>query len=212
MQKIFISINNIMNTILKKIKKDNKGFVILFSAVISMIILLISSSMYTMSKKQTILSSYARESQKAFYVANSALECAFYHDISDYLTHGSFFPLSAGDNYEEDINCGGRMVRVKKLDSTTGSEGYDHSFVFRYPNSNNIHYYDTGCAYVLVEKKVVKDDDTGDQKIKARVTAVGYNRCKEGDTVGVYDIPDFDDPTLLERRISAGYETVYYGN
>lgn len=198
-----------MKKILKKIniKKGNKGFVILFATVVSSIILLITTSMYNLSKKQVILSSYARESQRAFYAANSALECAFFHDVSKFIPQTSFSIDLVGDI--DPINCGGKEVDVRKLEVDTTGDGYTSSFVFRYPNIENLEVHDTGCAYVLVEKK--KGETVGGiTTIKTRVTAAGFNTCKLNPATGYNDIPDFDDPTLLERRISSGYDTTFY--
>ncbi len=198
------------------LKKNEKGFVILFAMVIAMTITLIASGLYTTSKKQTILSSYAKESQIAFYAANSALECALYHDLSPYNNQqGSAFPVSAQGSYSQTIQCGGKDILVQKLANPTGNTAnYPHSFFFRYPDliTEDPDAIRSGCAFVLVEKKVL-DDGNGGKKIQARITAVGYNTCKENpDNADNVDIPDFDDPRLLERRISSAYENPYYGN
>ena len=200
-----------MKKIIKKFKdiKKNKGFVILFATVVSSIILMITTSMYNLSKKQVILSSYARESQRAFYVANSALECAFFNDISKFIIKTAF-PMDADSNFTTKINCGGKTVIVTRLTTNTGFGGeYTHSFVFRYPDLEDIESYNTGCAYVLVEKKK-GDTIDGISAINTRITAVGYNVCKYDDNTKYIDIPDFDDPTLLERRISSTYDTTFY--
>ena len=198
---------------------DSRGFVILFAMMISSIILLVSTTMYNISKKDIIISSYARESQRAFYAANSALECALFNDVSDYLDNGTYFPISAVNPYAAVIKCGGRDIQIRMLNPDSGNTGgdneFDHSFVFRYPNINDtyVQYYDTGCAYVLVEKKLGEDGVVaGTKKIETRITAVGFNMCKLNENDGYYDIPDYDDPTLLERRISSKYNTIYYVN
>lgn len=194
-------------------KKQKEGFVILFAMVVSSIILLVSAGMYNLSKKQVILSSYARESQRAFYAANSALECAFFYDISDFIDQTSF-PIDASDGYGTQINCGGRNVIVRKLNvGFTGTNEYTHSFVFRFPNPVDMNSHTSGCAYVLVEKKIQIDASRPDANtINTRVTASGFNTCSENPNTGYFDIPDFDDPTLLERRISSGYDTRFYAS
>ncbi len=200
-----------MKIILKKINKlkDNNGFVILFASVVSSIILLITTSVYNLSKKQVILSSYARESQRAFYVSNSALECAFFNDISKFIVKTAF-PIDSESDFTQTINCGGKDVTVNKLKDNTGLNGeYTNSFVFRYPDLEDIDSYDTGCAYVLIEKKIGETSD-GISKINTRITAVGFNTCQYDEVTGYNDIPDFNDPTLLERRISSEYDTVFY--
>ncbi len=202
--------------VMGKKNSSRRGFVILFAMMVASIILIVSTTMYNISKKATIVSSFARESQRAFYAANSALECALFHDVSDYLTNGTAFPVDATSGYTTDINCAGNTFPVRLLNTangTGGTEQFDHSFVFRYPaiDNANIHYYDTGCAYVLVEKKLGVDGSLPNTKeVETRVTAVGFNTCKFNSNDNFYDIPDYDDPTLLERRMSSTYTTLYY--
>ncbi|MCD5390089.1 MAG: hypothetical protein LR005_01775 [Candidatus Pacebacteria bacterium] len=194
----------------KKKKEAKQGFVILFAMVVSSIILLVSSGIYNISKKQAVLSSYARESQRAFYAANSALECAFFYDISSFINETAF-PVDAVGSYSTTIDCGGRNVLVRKLNvGSTGNAGYTHSFVFRFPNPVDIDSYTSGCAYVLVEKRIGASGGDGSSVLNTRVTSSGFNTCKENPNSGFFDIPDFDDPTLLERRISSGYNTSFY--
>ena len=52
------------------------GFVILFSIVISAIVLLISAGVYKIASQEIILSGVSRESIRAFYAADSGIECA----------------------------------------------------------------------------------------------------------------------------------------
>ncbi len=52
------------------------GFVILFSIVISAIVLLISAGVYKIASQEVILSGISRESLRAFYAADSGIECA----------------------------------------------------------------------------------------------------------------------------------------
>ena len=193
----------------RKIKSDKSGFVILFAMVVSLIIILITSGMYTITHKQAIISSYTRESQKAFYAANSALECALFHDISPYINETAF-PYGADDSYTKDISCGGNDFSVKKIPVQSSASGYEDLFSFRYPEINDSTFgitqpEESGCAYVLVEKKE-GEEVNGVVEVHTRVTAVGFNTCIKGSD-GLVNIPNFDDPTLLERRLSSTYTT-----
>jgi len=131
-------------------KKSNKGFVILFSVLISTLILLISSGT-TGSETQT-------------------------------------------------FQCGGDTVTSYFLEGSGGSDRFEIPYVLRYYNS----FDQSGCAYVLVEKNEKGTDTT---LMETRVTAVGFNVCvnSSGGTTGRVNIPDFNDPTLLERRLSITY-------
>ncbi len=62
-------------------KKENKGFALLYTALIASLLLSLSLSISYIVGKELILSSIGRESQKAFYMADSAAECALYWDF-----------------------------------------------------------------------------------------------------------------------------------
>ncbi len=197
---------------LNSISNRRGGFVVLFAMVVSLIILLVTSGMYSIARKQVIISSYTRESQKAFYVANSALECALYHDISPYII-GTEFPIDAVDGYSSSFHCGGNEINVRKLPVDDAASGYTNLFSFRYPEVDASVFNltipeETGCAYVLVEKK--QREENGSQVIDVRITSVGFNTCVE-DVNGSIALPDFKNPKLLERRISSSY-TVKLGS
>lgn len=182
-----------------KQKNTEKGFVILFSMLISTLILLMSAGIFRVAQKETILSSYSRESQKAFYAADAGVECALNWDIGSLLPLTRFQSALAPETYTDPFECGttvdgtSRSIRAFKY-AATGI--YDHVFGFRFANLDG-----EGCSFVFVEKNDAAPpanpgDPPGPQE--TRVTAVGYNSC-EG------DIPDLQDPTLLERRLSVQY-------
>ena len=183
----------------KKLNKES-GFVILFSILISTIILLMSAGIFRVAQKETILSSYSRESQIAFYAADAAVECALYWDISQ--LEVTKFPSGQADETEtESFTCGtdtnGDSLSIKAYKYLITNGVYDHVFGFRYGNLGD----DFGCAFTFVEKNdptppVNPTDPLS--RTETRITAVGYNAC-DG------DIPDLDDPTLLERRLTVSY-------
>ncbi|MCA9352049.1 hypothetical protein KC866_01535 [Patescibacteria group bacterium] len=182
-------------------QKNNRGFAILFSVLISAIILLISSGIFNVVQKEVILSSYARESQRAFYAVDSALECALYADIVG-VNSPPATPFSVVAPADATFDCGGDTITSSYLSSSGGTQDYEYPFVFRYYNTYNTA--DHSCAYVLVEKNERSTDLT---VVETRMTAVGFNTCV--DSAGVYsgdvNIPDFNDPTLLERRLTTTY-------
>jgi hypothetical protein len=176
------------------------GFVILFSILISTIILIMSAGIFRVAQKETILSSYSRESQKAFYAADGGVECAIFWDISNFVTQTRFSRSQPSDSNTPSFECGTdgdgdpRSIQAYKYDT---SGVYDHVFGFRYTNEGD----DFGCSFVFVEKNdpappAAPEDPPN--PTETRITAVGYNVCEE-------DIPDLDDPTLLERRLSVRY-------
>jgi hypothetical protein len=184
--------------------KNKKGFVILFAILVSSLILLISAGIFSLVQKEVILSSSARESQRAFYAADSALECALFSDLvgidSPPRTPFIINPVGAqADSFE----CGGDTIDSSHIGDT---DEYDFAYVIRYYNNlDDLNNQNNSCAYVLIEKNLKTTDTT---VVETRITAVGFNVCTSGNATefsGQINIPDFDDPTLLERRLSISY-------
>lgn len=185
---------------------NQSGFVILFSILISTIILIMSAGIFNIAQKETILSSYSRESQKAFYAADSGVECALYWDVGP-ITQTRFPRSQENGTNTPSFNCGvdgdgdSQSITAYKYDVVYDNGLYDHVFGFRYPGSVD----GDACSFVLVEKKDPEPPTTPDgpqNPASVRITAVGYNICDEE------GIPDLGDPTLLERRLSVRYRNL----
>ena len=58
-----------------------KGFTVLLAALVASLVLTLGISIFSIAKKQVILSSLGRSSQFAFYAADTAAECALYWDV-----------------------------------------------------------------------------------------------------------------------------------
>ena len=57
-----------------------RGFALLISVVLTSVVLALGITLIDIAYKQVLLSSSAKNSQYAFYNADSALECALYYD------------------------------------------------------------------------------------------------------------------------------------
>ncbi len=66
-----------------KYRYDNFGFTLLLASLIASLLLAIGLSMFTIAQKQIILSGLGRDSQYAFYAADSGAECALYWDFKN---------------------------------------------------------------------------------------------------------------------------------
>lgn len=66
---------------MKRPLKEQRGFVLLIAVLVASLMLVLASSMFNLVQKEIILSSLGRDSQYAFYTADSALECALYWDF-----------------------------------------------------------------------------------------------------------------------------------
>lgn len=60
--------------------QPNRGFAMLFSVLISSLLVVIGLSIFNLTLKELTISTAARESQAAFYAAHAGLECALYWD------------------------------------------------------------------------------------------------------------------------------------
>ena len=61
--------------------RTSRGFTLLLAALVSSIVLSLGSSIFLIAQKQVILSSLSRDSQFAFYAADTGAECALYWDL-----------------------------------------------------------------------------------------------------------------------------------
>jgi hypothetical protein len=165
---------------------SEKGMTLFIAVVIMGLLLLISFAVINISLKATLFASSGRDSQYAFYAADSGLECALYWD-SRHPTLVSAFGTSVSGS---PINCGGRVIEDgDPIPGTTtqtmigggGPTNATSTFYFEMSNGNHPLPY---CAIVTVNKRA-----NGSTYIKSR----GYNTC---------------DPTH-SRRVERGIEVTY---
>lgn len=190
----------------KKIKNDKRGFTLLFAVLVSIMILAVGASIINIALKQVILSGSGRESQFAFYAANTGLECALYWDLNGTVVDENgnaeyVFPPSGSNrrNDVENINCSGTNLE-------SGDSGYSQSYtldgwdvtdpdqtVFRIAISNDLSNFDNTlyCAEVTVLKEV---DASG--SITTTITSQGLNTCE----------PD-NNPRAVQRGLVLRYNS-----
>jgi hypothetical protein len=78
----------------RKIEKE-KGLAILYSVIVSIIMLSVATSISSIALRQTKLSSTGRESQYAFFAANTGIECARYLDLQNFADDKPAFATSS---------------------------------------------------------------------------------------------------------------------
>lgn len=81
-------------------KKAEAGFTLLLSIIVMGTLLLIATGIINLAFKQAIISNSGKESQLAFYAADTGMECALYWDVKN-PTGISAFATSTGTQ----INC-----------------------------------------------------------------------------------------------------------
>lgn len=87
--------------------RTKPGFTLLLAALVSSIVVALGISIFRLSQKEITLSSIGRESQFAFYAADSAAECALYWDVRhDWF--GSSTPATAATCDGQTLNASGR--------------------------------------------------------------------------------------------------------
>ena len=176
-------------------KKQN-GFTLLFAVLLSTLIVSISASIISIALRQTILSGTSRESQYAFYAANTVLECAFYWDVTD----STVFPAPGDARITpSDIECsGGNIVTGAKFTSSFATQGWDtddtlNQTTFYIEIKDNGTTKPTGgttqCALAIVKKKKAAGT------ITTTIEAKGYNTC------------DLTHPRAVERGLVQEYQS-----
>jgi hypothetical protein len=78
----------------------NRGFTLFIAVVITGTLLLIATGIATLAYKQGLISSYGKESQIAFYAADSGIDCALYWDVKNPSGESAFDPAQTST-----INC-----------------------------------------------------------------------------------------------------------
>lgn len=89
----------------------DKGFTIFIAIIVASTLLLIVAGVTSLAVRQSLISSTGRESQYAFYAADSGMECALYWDVKNFRDGTSAFATSTGVpifcNNSGDLNVGG---------------------------------------------------------------------------------------------------------
>lgn len=134
-----------------------RGFILPFSVILSGVLLSMGLAVFNIVIKEIILSSSARDSQFAFYAADTGGECALYWDAK----FGIFATSSQSAPYTGAASCGG--VSIMPFTSVVGNAtAATTTFVFA-----NENY----CARVTVAK----------YGLNTKVESEGFNTCNTSD-------------------------------
>ncbi|MEK7113292.1 MAG: pilus assembly PilX N-terminal domain-containing protein [Patescibacteria group bacterium] len=160
----------------KVIKEKNKGFVLLYSMMLSAVLLTITLSVLNISLREIKFSTSGKETNDAFFAADTGAECALYYDRPDI---DRFVPPTNDPNVP--LNCS------RDIPLSNGSNNlWNYSFQITDLGSDG-----NGCAKVQVLK------DRNGPLIKTTITSKGYNN---GGSSCIFD--DFS----VERLIKLTYE------
>src|SRR3990167_2209689 len=78
--KNFSNFTSLLKTKNSKLR-TSRGFTLLLAALVSSIVLAVGAAIFGIAQKQVLLSAIGRDSQLAFYAADTAAECALYWDF-----------------------------------------------------------------------------------------------------------------------------------
>ena len=132
-----------------------KGFAILYAVLVASLLLAIGLAIFNLTIKELLLSSSARESQFAFYAADTGDECALYWDWRNTNQFPSFGSAPA---WPIEITCNGITIPVTY---TLLGDRNTYTFEMNSPAGSSEYCFD-----VMIEK--FKDADNFD---KSKVTS-----------------------------------------
>lgn len=75
-------------------RKSEAGFTILLAALVTSLVLSLGISIFSIARKSITLSTLGRDSQYAFYAADTAAECALYWDVPPRDAFSTSTPIS----------------------------------------------------------------------------------------------------------------------
>ena len=164
------------------------GFTLLFSILVATMVVAIGATIISIAIRQTILSGTSRESQYAFYAANTVLECAYYWDTVDLTEFDGKFVFPAPGTTDQPIDGSKQsLVTCSDVNIITGAGNDGNGWV------QDANYEET-TFYLKIEKKsgtlpsidipsytycaeatVKKTNNNG--VIETTIEAKGYNTC-----------------------------------
>ena len=168
---------------MKKTIQNNRGYTLLFAVLVSSIVLSVGISILTISKKEFLLSSSARESISAFYAADSGLECALYHSDNT-----SVFSTTTSLTVNLSPGCMGMNPSIV---FTIIPNTYNFTFDLKTQNVDS-----SACAVVKVSV-----EDLLNGYVKTTILSKGYNLGWD-DSIKKCNLPS---PRRVERAIEYTY-------
>ncbi|MBI5003949.1 hypothetical protein HZC00_02555 [Candidatus Kaiserbacteria bacterium] len=110
----------------RKLSRRQAGFTLLLAALAASIALTLGSSIFSIATKEVQLSSIGRDSQFAFYAADSAAECALYWDI-----RYSYFSTSTPPDPQNQYTCNGIALNAAGRPAANNPTPYPYTMTFQ---------------------------------------------------------------------------------
>lgn len=108
--------------------QDQRGFTLFFAVLAATLVLSVGAAIISVAVRQVLLSGTGRESQYAFYAANTGIECALYWDLQASSTNASsyVFPTSSEATISDSHNGKCVGVDLEQIDNAYEPESEDH--------------------------------------------------------------------------------------
>jgi len=160
--------------------KNQKGFTLLLAALVASIVLALGTSIFGLVQKEIILSSIGRDSQYAFYAADTGAECALYWDV-----RYRYFGVDEPVDPVPALRCAEDDICDDADDNCTHTGEYPQTLSFQFePNGF--------CTNVYIRK--TQDGET----VRTVVRADGFSRnCNAVDDSG--------SSRILQRSVELQY-------
>ena len=142
----------------KKTANPTRGITLLVAVILSSVVLSVALSLLDVAYKQQLLASTAKQSQYAFYAADSAMECALYYDQKqnafDYTSPSAGNTIRCGNmailNYASPTivtGVGGNLKKYTFNISCTGSDVRGSVTVLKSDGSGLCNNTNHTCIY-----------------------------------------------------------------
>jgi hypothetical protein len=161
----------------------NKGFTLLFASLVVSLVLALGLSIASISLQQFLLASSGRESQEAFYNADTGIECALYYDHGK--VAGFQFPVSTTD-LPGTINCNGQLADGGTPVNNNGTTTTTYLI-----NPSGLTCDPLSASYAIQVGK--KEVNPGSEIFFTDIQARGYNTCEAS------------NPRRVERGLEVRY-------
>ena len=161
---------------------QQRGFTLMLAALVASLLTALGLAMFTIAKKEIVLSSLGRDSQFAFYAADTGAECALHWDFKfDAFATSTVYaststPATCADQDLQDFPT---PYETGTPDGVSGLGGADTTSFWFEPDGK--------CVYVTITKQ-----DTHPRTV---VESLGYSTT----------CSDVNNPRRLERAVRASF-------
>ena len=181
LQRLVNNLNSMIN--LKTLQKNKlnvrAGFTLFVSMIVASLLLAVGFSIGNIILKQLLLSGSGKDSQVAFYAADSGVECAQFWDTKDAMGESLVGegPFASSTKIDDTtIKCGSSATTSPSKLSSVGDDNATSTLIIDYSDIPGEKYQ--ACAQVQIEKGFALVDVGGSSPENlpfTKITSRGYN-------------------------------------